>query len=127
MAETRYTESHEWARLEEDGSVTCGITQHAVDELNELTFLDYRRDPGDEVAKGDEVAEIDSVKTTSPLYAPVAGTILEINERFQSEDELPAINADPQGEGWLFKITPSDAGEHGGLMDEDAYKAHTAD
>jgi len=124
MAEVRYAESHEWARLEDDGTVTCGITQHAADELNELTFLEYRVAEGDTVTKGQDFGEIDSVKSTSPLYCPVAGTVLAVNERFESEDELPAINASPQDEGWLIKIKPSDLSEHAGMMDQAAYEAH---
>ena len=127
MAETRYTEKHEWARLEDDGLVTCGITQHAVDELNDLTFLDYRVAAGDTVEQGQVFGEIDSVKATSELFAPVSGTVEEINERFTSEDELPAINSSPQGEGWMIKIKPSDASQHGALLDESAYKAHCAE
>lgn len=124
MAEVRYAESHEWARLEDDGTVTCGITQHAADELNELTFLEYRVAAGDVVTKGQDFGEIDSVKSTSPLYFPLDGTVLEINERFESEDELPAINASPQGDGWLIKLTPSDPSQHAALMDAAAYEAH---
>ena len=127
MAEVRYSESHEWARLEDDGLVTCGITKHAVDELNELTFLAFRVAAGDSVSKGDTFGEIDSVKATSPLYAPLDGTVESINERFQTGDELPAINADPQGEGWLIKIRPADASQHAALLDEAAYQAHCAE
>ncbi|MBL4845990.1 MAG: glycine cleavage system protein GcvH [Planctomycetes bacterium] len=124
MAEVRYAQSHEWARLEDDGSVTCGITQHAADELNELTFLEYRVAEGDTVTQGQEFGEIDSVKSTSPLNAPVDGTVLAINARFENEDDLPAINASPQDEGWLIKIQPSDSAQHASLLDEAAYQEH---
>ena len=126
MAEVRYTKSHEWARLE-DGVATCGITQHAVDELNDLTFLDVRVAVGDEISQGDPFGEIDSVKATSELYAPVSGKVEAINERFKSEEELPAINRDPLGEGWLIKIRASQPAELEQMMDEAAYKAHSAE
>ncbi|MGE0712708.1 MAG: glycine cleavage system protein H [Planctomycetota bacterium] len=124
MSEIRFTESHEWARLEDDGVVTCGITQHAADELDDLTFLDFRVEAGESVEKGQVFGEIDSVKATSELYAPVGGTVEAINERFRKEEELPSINASPTGEGWLIKIKPSDPSEHAALMDEAAYAAH---
>jgi glycine cleavage system H protein len=126
MAETRYTQSHEWCRL--DGDVaTVGITKHAVDELGDLTFLDYRAEAGADVAKGDVFGEIDSVKATSELYAPLAGSVVEVNERFKDEDALSGLSEDPEGEGWLIKIKVSDAGEHAGLMDLEAYQKHCAE
>ena len=125
MADERYTKSHEWTRLE-DGVVVIGITQHAVDELNDLTFLDYRVAAGDAIAVGDVFGEIDSVKATSELFAPVDGTVEAINERFSSEEELPAINEDPMGAGWLVKIKASDPTQLDGLMDAAAYAEHCA-
>lgn len=126
MSELRYTKSHEWCSLD-GGIATCGISRHAADELNDLTFLDFRVSPGDEVAAGDTFGEIDSVKATSELYAPVSGTVEAINERFKNEEELPVINSSPEDEGWLIKIKVSDPAQHAALMDAAAYATHCAD
>lgn len=126
MADTRYNTSHEWCRLE-DGVATCGITKHAVDELGDLTFLDYRVEAGEEVSKGDAFGEIDSVKATSEVFAPMTGTVEAINDRFSNEDELPALQSSPMEEGWLVKIKVSDAAQHAALMDLDAYTKHCAE
>ena len=126
MADRRFAESHEWCSL--DGDVAAvGISKHAADELGDLTFLDFRVEAGATVAKGDTVGEIDSVKATSEIYAPVSGAIEAINERFQNEDELPALSASPQSDGWLVKIKISDESEFQALLDEEAYKAHCAE
>lgn len=125
MTQARFTKSHEWARLD-DGIVVCGITQHAADELNDLTFMDYRVAAGDDVAAGDVFGEIDSVKATSELFCPVSGAVEAVNTRFENEDDLPIINKDPMGEGWLIKIKPSDTAQLDALMDEAAYAEHCA-
>ena len=125
MAETRYAESHEWARLEGD-TVVVGITQHAADALTDLTFLDIKVKKGDKVKQKQVFGEIDSVKATSELYAPVSGTVSDTNARFQDEDELVAINKTPETEGWMIKLTGVDKGEWQKLMDRKAYDAHVA-
>jgi glycine cleavage system H protein len=125
MAETRYSESHEWARLDGD-SVTVGITQHAADALTDLTFLDIKVKKGDKVKKGQVFGEIDSVKATSELFAPVSGTIADTNARFQDEDELVAINKTPETEGWMIKLSGVDKGEWQKLLDRKAYDDHVA-
>jgi glycine cleavage system H protein len=126
MADARYSTSHEWCRLE-DGVATCGITQHAVDELGDLTFLDFRVEVGADVAQGEAVAEIDSVKATSEIFAPVGGAVEAVNDRFANEDELPAMQTAPETEGWLVKIKVSDPAQFEGLMDLEAYKQHCAE
>jgi glycine cleavage system H protein len=125
MAETRYADTHEWARLENDTAVV-GITKHAADALTDLTFLDVKLKKGDKVKKGQVFGEIDSVKATSELFAPVSGTIAEINTRFQNEDELVAINKTPETDGWMIKISGVAKAEFGALMDRKAYDAHVA-
>lgn len=126
MADRRYAQSHEWCVLAGDVA-SVGISQHASDELGDLTFLDYRVAVGDTVAQGDTVGEIDSVKATSEIYAPVAGTVEAINERFQSEDELPAITSNPErDDAWLVKIKVSDPAAVEDLMDAAAYEAFCA-
>jgi len=126
MAEVRYTPSHEWCALD-GNTLTCGISKHAASELADLTFLEFRVAAGDEVAAKDPICEIDAVKTTAEVYAPFAGKVLEVNERFSNEDELPNLSADPEGEGWLFKLEPSDASGFGELLDAEAYRAHCAE
>ena len=123
MAETRYAESHEWCRLEGETAVV-GITQHAADALTDLTFLDVKVKKGDRVKKGQVFGEIDSVKATSELFAPVSGTVSEINGRFADEDELPVINKSPETEGWMLKLTSIDKGEFSALRDRKASDAH---
>jgi len=123
MAETRYAESHEWARLEGD-TVVVGITQHAADALTDLTFLDIKVKKGDKVKKGQVFGEIDSVKATSELFAPVSGVVADVNARFQDEDELVAINKTPETEGWMIKLSSIDKGDFSKLMDRKAYDAH---
>ena len=125
MAETRYAETHEWARLEGD-TATIGITQHAADALTDLTYLDIKVKKGDRVKKGQVFGEIDSVKATSELFSPVTGTVADVNARFQDEDELVAINKSPETEGWMIKVSAIDKGEYGSLMDRKAYDAHVA-
>ncbi|MEZ6187862.1 MAG: biotin/lipoyl-containing protein [Planctomycetota bacterium] len=126
MAEVRYTPSHEWCALEGDVA-TCGISRHAAGELGDLTFLEFRVGAGDTVDAKDAVIEIDAVKTTAEVYAPFAGTVTEVNERFTNEDELPALSADAEGEGWLFKLKLDDTSGFGELMDAEAYRAHCAE
>jgi glycine cleavage system H protein len=107
-SELRYAKSHEWAKLDGD-VVTVGITAFAVEQLTEPTFLELPK-VGKTVAAGDEIAVIESVKSTSPIYAPVAGTILERNEVLLDDKatkrkaDLTPVNDDPFGKGWMVKI-----------------------
>ncbi|MCA8922101.1 MAG: glycine cleavage system protein H [Planctomycetes bacterium] len=126
MAEVRYTPSHEWCALEGD-VLTCGISRHAAEELSDLTFLEFRVEAGATVAAKEPVVEIDAVKTTAEVYAPFAGTVTEVNERFTNEDELPKLSADAEGEGWLFKLKLDDTSGFAGLLDAEAYRAHCAE
>lgn len=126
MADRRYAQSHEWCVLAGEVA-TVGISQHASDELGDLTFLDYRVAAGDSVSQGDTIGEIDSVKATSEIYAPVNGTVEAINEAFQSEDNLPTITSGPEGDdAWLIKIKVSDPAQVEALMDAAAYKEFCA-
>lgn len=125
MAETRYAKSHEWCRLE--GNVaTVGISVHAAKELNDLTFLDVKVKKGDRAKQGQVVAEIESVKATSAIYAPVSGTVVEVNARFKDEDELGAITKAAETEGWMFKLELANRAEWDALMTKDAYAAFAA-
>ena len=113
----KYTETHEWI-MESDGVITLGLTSFAVDQLTDVTFVELR-DTGTEVSAGDAVGEVESVKTSSDVYAPVDGEIIEVNNAL--EDAPETLNADPYGAGWLVKIKVADPAPLSGLMDSSAY------
>jgi len=115
----KYTESHEWVRLE-GGKARVGITEFAQSQLADLTFVDLPS-VGRVVEAGDEVAVVESVKAASDVYAPLNGTIVEINAALLSDPG--AINTDPFGEGWMFVLDPSDPASLETLMDAAAYQA----
>ncbi|MDQ1229952.1 glycine cleavage system protein GcvH [Sphingomonas sp. SORGH_AS_0879] len=117
-----FTEDHEW--IDVDGDVgTVGISDYAQGALGDIVFVDVPEE-GRELTKGDEAAVVESVKAASDVYAPVSGTVIEGNA--QLSDEPALVNSDPEGEGWFFKITLSDASELEALMDETAYAAFVA-
>ena len=115
----RYSDSHEWHKPEGD-LVVIGITQFAVDQLTDVTFVEMKP-AGTNVGKGDAVGEVESVKTTSDIYSSVSGEIVEVNDELGDNPGL--INEDCYGKGWLVKIKPSDPAELEGLMDAAAYTA----
>jgi glycine cleavage system H protein len=120
MAETRYTADHEWVRLEDDGTLTIGITDHAQEALGDIVFIELPQ-PAREVAEGESCATVESTKAANDVYAPVAGKISEINEAIVEDPGL--INRDPQGEGWFWRMEPGDEDNFEELMDEEAYQA----
>ncbi len=120
MAETRYTRDHEWVRLEDDGTVTVGVTDHAQDALGDVVFVELP-EPGREVAESEACAVVESVKAASDVYAPLAGKISEVNDTIVEEPGL--INSDAEGEGWFFRMEPSHEEAFEVLMDEEAYEA----
>ncbi|NKB56116.1 MAG: glycine cleavage system protein GcvH [Alphaproteobacteria bacterium] len=122
MSEMRFTEDHEWVRIEGDVA-TIGITEYAQDQLGDIVFIDLP-ESGAEFAQGDDAAVIESVKAASDIYAPVSGEVGEVNEALDVEPAT--VNQDAEGEGWLFTLTISDPGELDNLMDADAYKAFVA-
>ena len=119
MADTKYTEEHEWIRVEGDVG-TIGITQYAQEQLGDVVFVDVPQ-AGRKVAKGEACAVVESVKAASDIYAPVTGEVTEANAALA--DAPGEVNADPMGKGWFFKIKLSDKGELSSLMDEAAYNA----
>lgn len=121
MSELKFTEDHEWIRMEDDETGVCGITDYAQDQLGELVFVELP-EVGTELTQGSEAAVIESVKAAGELKAPVSGTILEVNESLADEPET--VNNDPQGDGWFIKIKINDASELESLMDEDAYQKY---
>ena len=117
-----YTREHEWVRVEGD-SATVGITDFAQGQLGDVVFVEVP-DAGKAVRKGDEAAVVESVKAASDVYAPISGEVIEVNEALAAEPVL--VNSDADGKAWFFKLRIADKSELGGLMDEAAYKAHTA-
>mgnify|MGYP002713086318 CR=1 FL=1 len=114
----KYTKSHEWVRIEEDGTVTVGITEHAQGLLGDMVFVELP-EAGEGVKANDECAVVESVKAASDVYAPLDGEVVEVNETLEESPEL--VNKSPFGEGWLFRMRPADAGEVEGLLDAEAY------
>ena len=117
MATTKFTKDHEWIRVE-NGSATVGITRHAQEQLGDLVYVELPP-IGREVAAGDEIAVVESVKAASEVYAPIGGTITEVNQSIA--DEPAKVNGDAEGEGWFVKMAMTDPSEVDSLMDEAAY------
>lgn len=113
----QYTSEHEWLRKEDDGSVTVGITDYAQAALGDLVYIELP-ETGAEVDEGGEMAVVESVKAASDVYAPVAGTVVEVNASLADDPEK--INSDPYGEGWIVRLQPSS--DPGQTMDPDAYQ-----
>jgi glycine cleavage system H protein len=120
MAETRYTSDHEWVRLEDDGTLTVGITDYAQDALGDIVFAELP-EVDREVAEGESCATVESTKAASDIYAPAPGRIAEINELIVEDPGL--INRDAQGEAWFWRMEPADGFDFESLMDEEAYQA----
>jgi glycine cleavage system H protein len=120
-SELRYASSHEWARLEEDGTVTVGITDHAQDALGDVVFVELP-EVGTSLAAGDDAGVVESVKAASDIYAPLGGEVIAVNE--QLEDEPETVNTDPYNDGWFFKLQPDDTAELDELMAAEAYQQH---
>jgi glycine cleavage system H protein len=116
-AELKYTESHEWVRLESDGSVTVGITEFAQDALGDIVFVDLPK-VGQALTAGKESAVVESVKAAGDIYAPVTGEVLAVNDAVVDAPE--SINANAY-DAWLFKIKPADASALAGLMSAEDY------
>ncbi|MCG6574260.1 glycine cleavage system protein GcvH [Pseudomonas sp. AF32] len=118
-AELRFAESHEWARLEADGSVTVGISDHAQEALGDVVFIELP-ELGKELAAGDAAGVVESVKAASDIYSPVSGEVVAVNEALGDEPE--ALNNTPY-ESWIFKIKPSNASaDLDRLLDAAGYK-----
>jgi glycine cleavage system H protein len=118
----RYSKEHEWVRAD-DGSATIGITSFAADELGDIVFIELP-EVGGQITQFGSFGVVESVKAVSDLYAPVSGTVVEVNEALRDAPEL--LNSDPFGEGWIARVELGDASELEALMDADAYTAETA-
>ncbi|WOT04492.1 glycine cleavage system protein GcvH [Shewanella youngdeokensis] len=119
-AELKYASSHEWVRKEEDGSYTIGISEHAQELLGDMVFVELP-EVGDEVNSGEDCAVAESVKAASDIYSPLTGEVLAVNEALEDSPEL--VNSDSYGDGWFFRVMPSDLSELDELLDADAYQA----
>ena len=115
----KYASTHEWVRIEEDGTLTVGISDHAQFALGDIVFVELP-DPDTRVTARNEVAVVESVKAASDIYAPASGEITDINEKLVDMPET--VNSDPYDEGWFFKMRPDDVAELDELLDAEAYK-----
>ena len=118
-AELKYIASHEWLRLEDDGTITVGITDHAQDLLGDVVFVELP-DVGDIIAVDDEISVVESVKAASDVYAPLSGEVVAINEALEDDPEI--INSDPYGVGWFFKMKPDNIADYEALLSADEYE-----
>lgn len=118
-AELKYAPSHEWARLEADGTVTVGITDHAQEALGDVVFAESPA-LGSQVVAGKEAGVVESVKAASDIYAPISGEVVAVNTVL--DDAPETINAEPYGAGWFFKIKPSNPAELDALLSAEGYK-----
>ena len=119
----KYTKSHEWVRLEADGSVTIGITDHAQELLGDLVFVELP-EIGKELAVGQEAAVVESVKAASDVYAPIAGTVTAVNGSVPDAPE--SVNQDAYA-AWLFRLTPANTADLDALLDAEDYAASAAE
>ncbi|MDX1438941.1 MAG: glycine cleavage system protein GcvH [Rubricoccaceae bacterium] len=115
----RYTNEHEWVRLEDDGLATIGVTDYAQGELGDIVFVELEPE-GTEVGADEVFGTVEAVKTVSELFAPVAGTVEAINDSLEDTPEL--VNSDPYGDGWMVKIRPANPTDIETLMTADEYK-----
>lgn len=120
----KFTKTHEWVKVEDDGTVLVGITDHAQDALGELVFVETP-DQGINVLAGDSVAVVESVKSASDIYSPISGEITDVNEDLEATPEL--INEDAFERGWIFRIKPTDVGEVDELLDAEEYESQLED
>lgn len=119
-SELKYASSHEWARLEDDGTVTVGITDHAQDALGDVVFVELP-EVGATLTAGEEAGVVESVKAASDIYSPIGGEVIAINDTLEDSPEI--INDSPYDDGWFYKLQPNHPDELNNLMDADAYDA----
>ncbi len=119
-AELKYADTHEWLRLESDGTITIGITDHAQAALGDLVFVETPA-VGRKLAKDESCAVVESVKAASDVYAPLAGEVVATNEALTGAPEI--LNNDPYGEGWMWKLKPANVADLDGLLDAAGYEA----
>ena len=120
----RYTLSHEWVRLEEDGTVTIGISDHAQEALGDIVFVELP-EVDSNISQGDACCVVESVKAASDIYMPISGEVIDTNQKLVDEPEM--INASAYDDGWIFKIKPVDEDDIEQLMDASSYEAECDD
>ena len=117
-SDLKYAATHEWARLEEDGTVTVGISDHAQDALGDVVYVELP-EVDQVIAAGDEAGVVESVKAASDVYAPISGEVIAVNERL--DDEPETVNSEPYEDGWFYRLQPADTVELDELLTSDAY------
>ena len=117
--ELRYTKTHEWVRVMDDGHFEVGITEHAQDMMGDMVFVELP-EVGTNINAGEDCAVVESVKAASDVYAPISGEIVEVNRELSEAPET--LNQDPYERGWLFRIRPIDETESDDLLDAEAYE-----
>lgn len=118
-AELKYVDTHEWIRIESDGTVTIGITDHAQSLLGDVVYVEHPEVDAD-LELGEEAGVVESVKAASDIYMPISGKIIAVNELL--EDAPETVNSDPYHDGWFFKIQPTNEDEFEQLLDAEAYQ-----
>ncbi len=118
--ELKYTSSHEWVQKTDQGTFRVGITEHAQEQLGDIVFVELP-EVETSYAEGDEAGVVESVKTASDIYAPMAGTVVAVNEALEDKPEL--INESPYDDGWIFELQAEDEAEFDGLLSADEYRA----
>ena len=119
-SELKYLASHEWARVEEDGTVTVGISDNAQSSLGDVVYVEAP-EVGSEVSAGDQAGVVESVKAASDIYSPISGVVIAVNDVL--EDEPETVNSSPYDDGWFYKVKPSNVDELADALDADAYSA----
>ena len=114
----KFLSSHEWARVESDGTITIGISDHALDLLGDIVFVELP-EVGQSVDAENDTAIVESVKAASDIYSPLSGEVIEVNSLLEDQPEI--INSSPYEDGWFFKLTPSDMGELDNLLSPEDY------
>jgi len=123
-SELKYLSSHEWVRVEEDGTVTVGISDYAQESLGDVVYVECP-DVGAGIVVGEQVAVVESVKAASDIYAPVSGEIIEVNEALEDSPEM--VNDSPYDDGWFFKVRPDELEELSNALDGEAYEQQLED
>ena len=123
-SELRYAITHEWARREEDGTVTVGITAHAQEALGDVVFVELP-EVGTVFAAADDAGVVESVKAASDVYAPIGGEVTAVNSMLEDEPEI--VNSDPYNDGWFYKLQPADTSDLDALLSAEDYQQQCED
>jgi glycine cleavage system H protein len=123
-SELRYAITHEWARREDDGTVTVGITDHAQEALGDVVFVELP-EVGTVFAAADDAGVVESVKAASDVYAPIGGEVIAINSMLEDEPEI--VNSDPYNDGWFYKLQPADTSDLDALLSAEGYQQQCED